>query len=145
MFSPYDYFTSILPDIPGIKAIYRISSITQIEEVLSNLRDLKVPCLLVNDSGDGYLDLLDRRFKAGYYNIYVFDKAKLNDSPSRVLAKKTSFDLGIDTFDRMALDSEDYEQPAYGLDLSRIDYSEIGPLAAGCYGYSFGFNVNNEF
>lgn len=145
MFNKFDYFSSILADVPGILSIKRVSSITQLEEVLSDLRGIILPCLVVNDSGDGYLDLRDRRFMAGYHNVYVFTKARVNDSPSRVLAKQTSLDLGIALFDRMKLDSEEYGQPAYGLDDSRIDYSEIGPLADNCYGYGFGFSINNEF
>jgi hypothetical protein len=52
---------------------------------------------------------------------------------------------GILVFDRMRKDTNDYGDPAYGFDDRRIDYSEIGPVGQGFYGYSFGFTVQQGF
>lgn len=145
MFKQFEYFSSIIEDVEGIKAIYRISGLAQLEEVLGNIRDLKTPCIVVKDSGDGFLNLRDRRFDSGYHHLYVFDQAKVADDASRLQAKRTSFALSVALFDRMKDDAVDFGDVAFGLDDTRIDYAEIGPIADECYGYSFGYTISNEF
>jgi hypothetical protein len=145
MFLLYEYLESIIEAVPQIKKLYRVSSLVQLEEVLSNLRDLPHNALMVTDSGDGYLDFKNRRLNTAYHTFYVFVKANINDHSSRLAAKREAMQSGINLIDRMRADSEDFGMLTYGFDDSRIDYNEIGPIGNNYYGYSFGFTVKQGF
>jgi hypothetical protein len=145
MFLLYEYLESIIEDLPGIKKMYRVSSLIQLEEALSNLRDMPNCCLMVTDSGDGFLDFASRRLNTAYHTFYVFVKAGINDHASRLAAKREAMDSAIKLIDRMRTDSTDFGMMTYGFDDSRIDYNEIGPIGNNYYGYSFGFTVKQAF
>jgi hypothetical protein len=145
MFNLYEYLVSIVADVPLIKATHRVSSLVQMEETLSNLRQAASCALLVRDSGDGHLDLHDRRLNTGYYNFYIMCKANVNDHASRLAAKRLAMQVGVQLLDRIKQDALDFGDPAYGFDDSRIDYSEIGPVGANYYGYNFGFTLKQGF
>jgi hypothetical protein len=141
----YEYLNTIVADVPLIKATHRVSSLVQLEETLSNLRQAASCALLVRDSGDGHLDLRDKRLNTGYYNFYIMCQASVNDHASRLAAKRLAMQVGIFVFDRMRKDTNDFGDPAYGFDDRRIDYSEIGPIGNNYFGYSFGFTVQQGF
>jgi hypothetical protein len=145
MFNLYEYLETIVADVPLIKATHRVSSLVQLEETLSNLRQAASCILLVRDSGDGHLNLRDRRLNTGYYNFYIMVKADVNDHASRLAAKRSAMQIGVQLFDRMKQDMHNFGDPAYGFDDSRIDYSEIGPIGNNYFGYSFGFTVQQGF
>jgi hypothetical protein len=144
MYNAYEYIFAIAPSVPEIKKVYKASGLSALEDLLSDLRNNPDCCCVVRDSGDGYLNLKDRRLNNAYHTLYIFVKAKINDHDSRLSAKRNAMTTGIKLFNRMKLDGRDYGDPAYGLDFSRIDYSEIGPIGQQYYGYSFGYTFDSE-
>lgn len=145
MFLLYEYLNSIFAEIVEIKAIYKISSIVQMEEMLSDVRNNPGCCLMVKESGDGYLNFKDRRLDVAYHTFYVMVRAEVLDNNSRLVAKRKSMATGIKLIDRMRADATEYGSQAYGLNENRIDYSELGPIGRNYYGYNFSFLVEQGF
>jgi len=142
----YDYLDERKDLMEDVKAIYRVSGIMQLEEMLSNIRDNPKVCLLVEENADGTLNLKDRKLRSGYHVFYVFVKASsIVNSAERVSCKKTAFAQGLQVINLLRNDAGDYGDPAYGLDDSRIDYGGIGPIGNGYFGYSFGFMIHDAF
>jgi hypothetical protein len=145
MFQIFEYIESIVSDISEIKNIYRVSSIIQLEEMLSNLRDNPSCCVLVRDSGDGTLNFKDKRLDTAYHTFYVMARARVNDNAARLAAKRLAMFAGIRLMDRMRADSEDFGSDTYGLNDSRVEYNEFGPVGQGYWGYSFSFTIEQGF
>jgi hypothetical protein len=144
MFNAYEYLSSISPDIPEILKVYKVSGLSSLEEMLSDIRNNPQCCLCVRDAGDGFLDLKTRRLDSAYHTFYVMVKAETNNHDSRLQAKRSAMKTCIKLMDRAKKDSNDFGDPVYGLDFSKIDYSEIGPLGSNYYGYSFGYSIDHE-
>jgi hypothetical protein len=144
MFNAFEYFSTIYASA-GITEIYKASGITNVEELLSNIGNPADSCLVVRDSGDGYLDFEDTQLDTGYHTFYVMCRGKFNDHSANLTAKRSAMAKAIALIKLMKADSFDFGDAAYGLTASRIDYSEIGPLGAGFYGYSMSFTMQHEF
>ncbi|KAF0200636.1 MAG: hypothetical protein FD170_3385 [Bacteroidetes bacterium] len=144
MFNTFEYLDSVKADLP-VNEILKASGITRMEEMLQSIRNLKENVIVARDSADGHLNLKDRRLDHGYNMFYVFSRAKVNDQHSVLQAKRNSMANGIKVLERIKRDSEDFTQTAYGVNFSRIDYNELGPIAGTFYGYSFGFLVEQGF
>lgn len=144
MFNAFEYFSTIY-QAAGLAKIYKASGISNVEDLLSDLTNSHVNCLIVRDSGDGFLNLHDRRLNTAYHTVYVFSKGKFNDHSANLTAKRNAMALAIALLDLMKSDAFDFGDPAYGLETSRIDYSEIGPIGQSYYGYSFSFTMEHEF
>lgn len=143
MFQSFEYFSTIVAQVPDIKTIYRCSGISSLEEVLTSLKSNPDCCLVCRDSGDGKLNLKDQEHSNTYHTIYVMVEAAINDHDARLAAKRRAFADGVAIFKLMATQCHNFGDPAYGFDASNIDYAEIGPVAMGYYGYSFGFTVSD--
>ena len=143
MFNLYEYLCSVKQKL-SVNDIYRISGIRELEEFLQNTRNVKYPAILVEDTNDGYLDLTQGSCSNGYYSFWVIQQAKVNDSDSRINAKKISMDLALNILRKMIDDSKDFDSPVYGFDRSRIDYSQVGPIGDNCYGYNFNPVIRDE-
>lgn len=140
MFLAYEYLSTIYSRV-NLLAIYRVSGLSSMEELLSQLGKVPDNCILVKDSGDGYLDLEDKRLDTGYHLFYIMHHAKANDHASRLAAKRNSMLKGVQLLDQVKKDSVEFGDQAYGFAAKRVDYSEIGPIGQNYYGYSFGFTV----
>ena len=143
MFNSFEYFDSIKAAVPEIEKVYKASGLSALEEVLTDLRNNPNCCLVARDSGDGFLNLKTTKLDNAYHTIYVMVQVKLNDHDSRLAAKRAAMTTGLKVFMRMKQDANDFGDPAYGLNDSRIDYNEIGPLGSNYYGYAFGFSIDN--
>lgn len=144
MFNALEYATDNAENLPEVKAIYSVSGLAELDEMLQNLRSGATPVMCVEDSSDGFLDLEDGNFAAEYNTVYILDKVKTNDSPDRRRAQELTHTIGKKFFKQMLADSVEFGDPAYGLERNRVDYARIGPVGNGYYGYSFSFIVRNE-
>lgn len=145
MFDQYNYISTIMSDVPEIKRIYRASGIRQMEELLQEkLRDLQYPLIVVEDDGNGYLNLDDSNFDSSLYNFFILDKPNTMNSSSRKEKLASCKKAALKLFRRMKQDSKEFKQECYGLDFSRIDYQQIGPIANGLHGYSFSYMFRDE-
>lgn len=137
MFNLADYLETILPEIPEVKTIYKVSDISKLEEMLGDIRNTPDCCVIVRETGDGYLNLKDRLLDSGYHNFFVFVMPKNKTSEARHEAKKEAMSRGVKILKKMKADSNDFGDPAYGTDFSKIDYMGWGPIGQGYHGYSF--------
>lgn len=144
MFQAYEYFNAILPRVPSISKVYKVSGIGALEEVLSDLRNNPECALVIRDSGDGRINILDRRFTDVYHTIYVLVKHITNNHDSRLQAKRQAFNTGIALLDAMKADATDYGDPTHGFNAAAIDFAEIGPVGNNYIGYSFGFTIAGD-
>lgn len=144
MFNLFEYLETIAPEVPEIGAVYKASGISRMEDLLANLRTAQDCCVVARDSGNGHLNLKDRRLDTGYQMFYCFYRAKLNDHTKILQAKRSAMATAIKLLAQFIQDSHEFGDPAYGFDNSRIDYSELGPIAGIYYGYSFGFLVEQK-
>jgi hypothetical protein len=144
MFDALEYATLRAELLPGIKAIYSCSGLAEMEGMLQNLRNPATPVLVVEDSADGYLNLEDGNFSNEFNTVYILDRVKMNDSADRRRAQKLTFELGKKFFSQLGKDATNFGDIAYGFDTRRIDYSKLGPIGNGFYGYSFSFVIKNE-
>jgi len=144
MFNAFEYFSTIYTGV-GLSKIYKASGISNVEELLSDLTNAHSDCLIVRDSGDGFLNFRDRSLDTGYHTIYIFSKGKFNDHSSNLHAKRIAMSYAIALFWRMKQDAVDFGDPAFGFDPSRVDYAEIGPIGQSFYGYSFSFTMEHSF
>jgi hypothetical protein len=146
MFNLFEYLEPIQPTVAGIEKIYRVSSLVKLEEVLSDLRSNPVCCLVVRDSGDGFLNLKNRRLDTAYHMFYLMVRATdINSSAARLLAKRQAMATAIKLLDRMKQDAGEFGDPLHGFNDNRIDYSEIGPIGRNYFGYSFSFLIEQGF
>lgn len=144
MFNQYSYLSGILPYFPEVKAIYRVSGLAGMEEAMQNLRTIPALMLFSEDDGDGFLDLEDGNLDNGFHTFSIGGPVKLGDSEDRLRVLNVSMSNGLKIFKRMITDSQDFKNPMYGFDRSRIDYQRIGPLLNNTYGYMFTYTLKNE-
>lgn len=138
MFNLADYLETILPQVPEVKKSYKASDISQIEELLGDIRNTPDVFFIVRETGDGYLNLKDRQLDAGYHNFFVLVRSTGN-SDSRHEAKKRAFQIALKVLKIMKSQSQDFGDPCYGVDFSKIDYMGHGPIGQDYHGYSFYF------
>ena len=70
MYDQYAEISNILPDVPIIMQIHRASGISEMEEILQEkLRSLEYPLIVVEDDGNGYLNLCDQNFDNGLFTF----------------------------------------------------------------------------
>jgi len=153
MFDQYTYLNNlvtVVPEgeettvIPEIKAVKRISGLSNLEEMLKDLRGLQYPLILAEDKGDGFLSFSGRNLDNGYHSFYLVSKAKIENSNSRIEVQALCMALGKKVFKKMLADSENFGDPSYGFDSGRIDYMRIGPLVNNFHGYSFSYIIKDE-
>lgn len=145
MFNLFEYLSTITPAFNEIGATYKASGLSRLEQLIQELRSNPDCCVVAKDSGDGFLNLKGKRLDTAYHLFYVFVRAKLTDHDSVLQAKREAMATGIKLIEKFQEDSEDFGDPTYGFDESRIDYLEIGPVASDYYGYSFSFLMEHSF
>lgn len=144
MFDALEYARNKAPQLPDIKAVYSVSGLADMDELLQNLRSAATPVICVEDSADGYLDIEDGNFANEYNTVFILEKVKTNDSTDRRRAQELCYTLGKKFFALMAADAREFGDAAYGFDRQRIDFARVGPVGNGYYGYSFSFVIRNE-
>ncbi len=145
MFQFFEYIESIRADVPAIGKAYPVTSIVQMESVLSDLRNMPSAAALVRESPSGQLNFDERRLDTSYESFYIMVKASVNDHASRMLAKRQAKAIGIQLIDRMRSDKQGYNSPFYGFRPGSVQYDEIGPLGNNYFGYAFTFTVDQGF
>jgi hypothetical protein len=138
MFNLADYLENVLPQVPEVKKIYKTSDLSQIEQLLGDIRNSPDVAIIVRETGDGYLNLRDRQLDSGYHNFFVMVRSTGN-SDNRHEAKKKAFQIGLKVLKIMKSQSNDFGDPCYGIDFSKIDYLGIGPIGDNYHGHSFYF------
>lgn len=143
-FDSYEYFKPRIEEL-GIAGIYRASGIANIEEMLSQISQLKSTVLIVKDGKSGFLKLQPSNFDTNYNSLFILKHVPINDSKARREAKAICLKIGKLLFLKMSNDYEFLENDNLRIDFERIGYDEIGPLAQNFHGYSFSFTIQEDF
>jgi len=146
-----DYFKTVAEthisiahsDAERKEAFFRVSTISQLEELLSNLRYVKSPFLVVQDDHEGgfetsSLDIIQRR---RFFSFYILSKVKMNDHDGRQAAMDAAEDIGSDIIAKM---QHDTRARTVNFDLSGQSFP-VGPLGDNCFGIGFQFSVESRF
>jgi hypothetical protein len=145
MFDQYTEIQKILTNVTEIKMILRTSGISEMEEMLQEkLRTLLLPVIVTEDDGNGFFALDRGNFDSKYFTFYVFDMPKQADSTSRKEKLLVCRKAALKLLKEMKAKSLNFGDPFYGLDFSRIDYQQLGPIATGLHGYSFSYMFHDE-
>ena len=144
MFRQYDYFKSIIDQIPDIQTVGRVTGLMGLEEAMENQRSLVPLMLMAEDEAGGYLSLDDGNFDFGFHSFFIMDQVQLGDSQARQRALDRCMAAGLQLLRQMMHDSREFGQPCYGLDWTRIDYQRIGPMMNNSRGYMFTYVLRNE-
>ena len=125
---------------------FRISGISQLEELLSSLPQAHTPALLVENNTDGRVgdaNRSDNFLDIPYHVFYVILKASINDHDAIQQAKRESKRIGFKILGRMLHDRRHYAHGLVMLNFDSIAYQSVGPLGDHCYGTMFSFTVSN--
>jgi hypothetical protein len=123
---------------------FRITGLTQLEELLFNLPDASFPALMVENNQNGTLtdrSPSDNYVDIPYYSFMVAAKADFNDHDQIEAAKVLCKSLGLKIISRMVHDKRRMAVGLTFLNVSGIAYNTFGPVADKIYGVSFSFTV----
>lgn len=126
---------------------FRISGISQLEEMLANLPDVSTPALLVENNSEGRLTdpgPSDNFLDIPYFVFYVIDKAPINDFDRIEQIKASTKAIGLKIFARMLADRRNYRNGLIMLKFDNVPYQSIGPIGDNCFGTMFSFTVQNN-
>lgn len=145
MFDQYAEIQKIITLVPEIKMILRTSGVSEMEEMLQEkLRSLQLPLIVTEDDGNGFFALDRGNFDSKYFTFYVLDMPKQADSTNRKEKLLVCRKAALKLLKEMKAKALNFGDPFYGLDFSRIDYQQIGPIATGLHGYSFSYMFKDE-
>lgn len=126
------------------KRFFRITGLSQLEELLFNLPDANFPALMVENNQNGNLtdkSPSDNVVDIPYYSFMVIDKAEFNDHDLVQSTKENCKAIGLKIISRMIRDKRNMLNSLVFLDVSSISYSTFGPIGDNTYGVSFSFTV----
>ena len=131
---------------PSQQRFFRVSGISQLEELLANLPDASTPALLVENNTDGRITdpgPADNFLDIPYFVFYVIEKAPFNDFDRIEQAKAETKAIGLKILARMLHDRRHYRNGLIMLRFDNIPYQSIGPIGDNCFGTMFSFTVHN--
>lgn len=131
------------PDNPKF---FRISGLSQLEELLASLPDASTPALLVENNTDGRLSDpsgSDNFLDIPYFVFYVIDKAPFGDFDRVEGVKRSTKAIGQKIISRMLQDRRNYANGLVMLRFDNVPYQSVGPIGDNCYGTMFTFTVIN--
>jgi hypothetical protein len=123
---------------------FRVTGVTQMEELLFNLPDASYPAIMVENNRNGTLSdrsPSDNYMDMPYYSFMVIDKAGFNDHDLVESAKEKCKAIGMKVISRMVRDKRLMTNGLTFLNVSGIAYTTFGPVADNTYGVSFSFTV----
>lgn len=126
---------------------FRVSGITQLEELLANLPDAAFPALLAENNMEGRFSdpgPSDNFLDIPFYTFYVIDKAPFNDFDEIEKAKKTTKGIGEKIISRMLHDRRNHRNGLVMLRFDNVPYQNIGPIGDHCFGTMISFTIVNR-
>lgn len=126
---------------------FRISSLAQLDELLSMISDIGYPALLIHDNMDGAIG--DRSTSNNYldipnYTFYVVEHVSLNDHDAKQQVITNCKNIGLKILAKMKHDKLDLNQGLTFLQFDNIPYQTIGPIGDNCHGVMFTISVPNQ-
>lgn len=126
------------------RRFFRISGITELDELLTNLSKAQYPALLADENHTGAI--ADRNTSNNYvdspfYTFYVVQHVPLEDHDAREAAKLQTKQIGLKIISRMLRHKLHGEFGLTFLQFGNIPYQSVGPLGDNCYGCMFSIIV----
>ena len=121
----------------------RASGIGEIEELLMKMKDVKNYIIVAIDSLDGSAgdNRNDVYLDTQHFRFYILKKTKLNDFDARETELKNIKAIGKKIIYKMREDKRSARNGLLFLEIDRIPYITVGPLADGYIGIEFFFNL----
>jgi len=129
------------------KRFFRITGLTQLEELLYDLPDACFPAIMVENNMNGNLtdrSPSDNMIDIPYYSFMVLGKAAFADHDLVEETKKACKTTGMKIIARMIHDKRIMANGLTFLNVSSIAYTTFGPIADDTYGVSFSFTVSDQ-
>jgi hypothetical protein len=149
----FDFLTYMLQCAEELKELkhgenynrfFRITGLTQLEELLFNLSDANYPAMMVENNQVGNLTdrgSSDNVVDVPYHTFMIIEKAEFNDHDAVEAAKASCKAIGLKIISRLIRDKRRMLNGLVFLDVSGIAYDTFGPIADNTYGVSFSFTV----
>lgn len=142
----------LLRHTEGNKRFYMITSINNLEELLSNTKtNFPVMCVNNDDSGRFNDNNADMVFDRKPYSFYVFANSKnVMDMKEMIVQRELCLVIGFDFFIKMKADKKSDMKGIFpktglrNLDISSFTYFQVGPLLDNIIGYEFFFSMDNK-
>ncbi len=123
---------------------FRVTNITQLEELLQNLPDAQFPALIVNSSPEGVVGDFsnsDNILDHPTYLFYVVDKTTFGDIDSQVDAKANCKAIVLKILSKLIYDKRKQKNGLAFLQLGSIQYYAVGPIGDNCFGIGAEFSL----
>lgn len=142
----YDYLKERMPDIEGIEAVYRVRDRFRLDELIADIRATKFPCIAVEVSTGGRLNIKNGICDRTSHTFHVLDRLNERESSADSIQQITRQCkiTGRRVMRMMQAESRDINAPCYGLDDANIYYDPIGPVGMGAYGCTYNFVITND-
>lgn len=139
MFDQYTHFTA--NKTSDIQAVYRCSGFAELQEIISHMSNVKLPCLVVEDAPDIGVNLEDKSVERQMLGMYVLVKAnkKGSEDANRAAAYAEAFALG-----KAQLKAMNLLYPKYTLERDTIHAFATGPMPHSSFGYGFNYVVKEQ-
>lgn len=144
-FDPITYFQTIqtqLKELTGDHRFFRVTGLSHMEEILTNLRKAVYPVMCVDDSQDGIvIEAGGGYYDSRYYSVFILSKVKIHDDADRNTKMATCRAIFFKILSRMVHESAEFGNGMVYLHPDMIKYDEVGYLADDLFGIHFGFTV----
>jgi hypothetical protein len=127
-----------------VPKFFRVSSLTQLDEVLANLTTMGQTVLIVHDNTEGSIgdrNISNNYLDSPYYLFYIMKHVALDDFDAKANAKKECKAIAIKIISKMLVDKSRSRSGLLFLDFTNIPYQGIGPVGDNYYGIMVSFTV----
>lgn len=129
------------------KRFFRVRSLSTLDELLTNLPAASFPAIMVHDMIDGTLG--DFSISNSYNDepqvvFYVVDKVLYSEQDEQVAdATNRCHTIGLSIISQMMRHRRQRKHGLQFLDMSRVPYQSVGPMADNVFGMMYMLNVIN--
>lgn len=142
IFDAYSFFKPIIEAHTELTGIYSCSGFSEMEDVLSSIRKLHYPILLVEDAPDCTLDISDVPGTNQHLLLYIICNGGLNDTAMRMQAFKQAAQIGKYLMQKLKLEIRKCEGfDGLSLNEKNINMQRVGPMVNNGFGYSFTYSL----
>ncbi len=142
IFDAYSFFKPIVEAHAELTGIYSCSGFSEMEDILSGIRKLHYPVLLVEDAPECTLDISDVPGANQHLLLYVICNGGLNDTAKRMQAFKQAAQIGEELMQKLKRDIRNRDGfDGLRLNEKNINMQRIGPMVNNGYGYSFMYSL----
>ena len=128
------------------KRFWRVSGISDLEDVLLNIRIYKGMQLVIEDNKEaGFVDRnTDNIIEQPYFSFYVLKKSRVTSMEDRTAAVNACLAATRKILSRMRLNKRHNEYGLQFLDFNSVRYSTVGPLGDNYNGIMCSFMLRDE-